>query len=159
MRRILGVASAVAFTAFISPAMAGEIGILECRGVSQQYVVASITNMQCVFRPSTGGPAHAYSATVRRVGLDIGWNQSTVLAWAVFAPTSRPGPGSLSGLYVGASANATLGLGVGANALFGGSNVTISLQPISVQGQVGIGAVGGVSALELRGVSVARRRR
>jgi hypothetical protein len=139
--------------------MAGsvEIGILECRGVSQQYVVTSLTNLQCVFRSHITGN-HGYAATIRRVGLDIGVNQSTVLAWAVYAPTRTPGPGSLSGVYVGGSANATLGVGVGANALFGGSNHTVSLQPVSIQGQTGIGAVGGVSALQLQAV-VHRRRR
>jgi hypothetical protein len=82
-----------------------------------------------------------------------------VISWAVFAPTTRVGPGSLSGVYVGASANATVGLGVGANALFGGSNRTISLQPVSVQGQTGLGAVGGISALELQPLGPRRHRR
>jgi len=161
MRFPVGAALAVAVAASTSSAMAGssvETGVLECHGISQQYIVTSVTDMDCMFRPSVGRP-HAYDATIRRFGLDIGFNQSTVLAWAVFAPTRRLGRGSLSGVYVGASANATVGVGVGANALFGGSNDTISLQPVSVQGQTGIGAAGGVSALELRPVRRHHRRR
>jgi len=135
-----------------------EAGTLECRGISQQYVITSFTNLQCVFRAHTGA-RQRYVASVRRVGLDIGINQSTVLAWAVYAPTRAPGPGSLSGVYVGGSANATLGVGAGVNALFGGSDYTVSLQPVSFQGQTGIGAVGGISALQLQSVDHVRRRR
>jgi hypothetical protein len=135
-----------------------EIGVLECRGVSQQYVVTSLTNMQCVFR-SHNGSRQGYAASIRRVGLDIGINTSTVLAWAVYSPTRTPGLGSLSGVYVGGSANATVGVGAGANALFGGSNNTISLQPVSIQGQTGIGAAGGISALQLQSAERVRRRR
>ena len=162
MRCSAGVAFAVALVASISSATAHEgvkTGVLECRGVSQQFVVASVTNLDCIYRPSYGGRAHAYVAQIRRVGLDIGFNQSTALAWAVFAPTRHLGRGSLAGSYLGASANATLGVGVGANALFGGSNNTIALQPVSVQGQTGIGAVGGISALDLRPLRPIRRRR
>ena len=39
--------------------------------------------------------------------------------------------------------------GVGANALVGGSNRSVALQPLSVQGQVGLNAAAGIGALEL----------
>jgi len=121
--------------------------------------VTSLTNLQCVYRSHTGA-RHRYIASIRRIGLDIGINQSTVLSWAVYAPTRTPGPGSLSGVYIGGSANAALGVGAGLNALFGGSDSTISLQPVSLQGQTGIGAAGGVSAVQLQSVDqVGRRRR
>ena len=160
MRCLAGVTFAVVFAASVSPATADYVqtGILECRGISQQYVITSLTNLQCVFRSHTGA-RHGYVASIRRVGLDIGVNQSTVLAWAVYAPTRTSGPGSLSGVYVGGSANATLGVGAGVNALFGGSDYTISLQPVSFQGQTGIGATGGVSALQLQSVDRLRRHR
>jgi hypothetical protein len=160
MRRLIGMAFAIAFAASVSPASANyvEIGVLECRGVSQQYVVTSLTHMQCVFR-SHNGSRQGYAGSIRRVGLDIGINTSTVLAWAVYSPTRTPGPGSLSGVYAGGSANATVGVGAGVNALFGGSNNTISLQPVSIQGQTGIGAAGGISALQLQSAERVRRRR
>ena len=160
MRYFAGIGFAVVFSASVSPAMANyvETGILECRGISQQYVITSLTNLQCVFQAHNGA-RHRYVSAIRRVGLDIGVNQSTVLAWAVYAPTRTPGPGSLSGAYVGGSANATLGVGAGVNALFGGSDYTISLQPVSFQGQTGIGAAGGISALQLQSVDRLRRRR
>jgi hypothetical protein len=55
----------------------------------------------------------------------------------------------LSGTYIGATAQATAIAGVGANALVGGSNRSVALQPLSVQGQVGLNAAGGIGTLEL----------
>jgi hypothetical protein len=158
MRYHLGAAFAVAFAASVTPAMAAvEVGQLDCRGSSQQYGLGSVTNLQCVFRPSSGARPQSYAAQIRRFGLDIGYNQSTAIVWSVFAPSNVP-PGSLSGTYVGASANATVGVGVGANALWGGSNNTIALQPLSGQGQIGLGAAGGISAMDLRPAEPVRRR-
>ena len=67
MRRLIGMAFAIAFAASVSPASANyvEIGVLECRGVSQQYVVTSLTHMQCVFR-SHNGSRQGYAASIRQ---------------------------------------------------------------------------------------------
>ena len=81
MRYRLGAAFAVAFVASATPALANvEVGLLECRGASQQFIVGSVTTLQCLFRPSDGGRPQTYDAQIRRVGVDIGFNQSTVLA-------------------------------------------------------------------------------
>jgi hypothetical protein len=149
MRYGLSAAVAVALMASASSAMADtQIGLLECRGVSSQFIVGSVTNLQCLFRPTYGGRPQAYDAQIRRFGVDLGFNQSTQLAWSVFAP-HPPGPGGLGGTYVGPSANATFGVGVGANVLWGGSDRTVALQPVSGQSQVGLGVVGGISAMEM----------
>jgi len=159
MRYRLGAAFAVAFAASATPALANvEVGLLECRGASQQFIVGSITTLQCLFRPSAGGPPQAYDAQIRRVGVDIGFNSSTAIVWSVFAP-NMPAPGALSGTYVGPSANATVGVGVGANVLWGGSNSTVALQPVSGQGQIGLGVVGGISAMEMRAHVMPRGKR
>lgn len=159
MRYRLAAAFAVALAASATPAMAEsvEVGVLECRGTSQQFIVGSVTNLQCLYRPAPGAAPEPYVAQICRVGLDIGINTSTVVAWSVFAPTRRLGPGALAGHYAGASANVTIGVGVGANALFGGSNNTIALQPLSGQGQTGLGVVGGVSGMDLQPVQPPRR--
>ena len=65
-----------------------------------------------------------------------------------FADTNRYA-GMLAGTYAGATAQATVAAGVGANVLVGGSNHSVALQPLSVQGQVGLNAAGGIGALEL----------
>ncbi len=59
------------------------------------------------------------------------------------------GPGSLAGDFTGATASATVGVGVGANALVGGANGGIQLQPLSVEAQSGLNLAAGVGALSL----------
>jgi hypothetical protein len=151
MRVFAGLAFAAALAASSSQALADtvEVGFLECRGQTNAFVVGSITKLECLFQPNVGGRPQAYYGTIRRAGLDIGWNNATIVKWAVYAPTYRLGPAALAGGYAGGSASVTVGFGVGANALFGGSNSTISLQPVSVQGQTGLAASAGVAALEL----------
>ena len=127
-----------------------QVGVLECRGgASVGFVVGSVTNLGCVLR-ADGMPEDRYIATIRKVGLDLGITQELALAWGVFAPVARLGPGDLSGNYVGAQGSATLGVGVGGNVLVGGSANSIALQPLSVQGQVGISVAAGLESLELR---------
>jgi hypothetical protein len=151
MRSLIGLAFAAAVAATSSQAQAQNAvaaGYLECRGASTAFVVGSVTKMECIFRPPYGRP-QPYYGTINRFGLDIGWNQTTRIHWQVYAPTRRLSPDELAGNYYGGSANATVGIGVGANALFGGSNRTISLQPVSVQSQTGIGVAAGISSLTL----------
>ena len=132
------------------PAARVQVGVLECRGgASIGFVVGSVTHLGCVLRIE-GVPEDRYIATIQKVGLDLGITQETALAWGVFAPTARLGPGDLSGNYAGAQGSATLGVGVGGNVLVGGSNNSIALQPLSLQGQVGISIAAGLESLELR---------
>jgi hypothetical protein len=127
-----------------------QVGILECRGgASIGFVIGSVTNLGCVLR-ADGMPEDRYVATVRKVGLDLGITQESALAWGVFAPVARLGPGDLSGNYVGAQGSASVGVGLGGNVLVGGSANSIALQPLSVQGQVGLNVAAGLESLELR---------
>jgi hypothetical protein len=127
-----------------------QVGVLECRGgASVGFIVGSVTNLGCVLR-AEGLPEDRYIATIRKVGLDLGITQESALAWGVFAPVSRLGPGDLAGNYAGVQGSATIGVGVGGNALIGGSNNTIALQPLSLQGQVGLSVAAGLESLELR---------
>jgi hypothetical protein len=127
-----------------------QVGVLECRGgASVGFIVGSVTHLGCVLR-AEGMPEDRYVATIRKVGLDLGITQESALAWGVFAPVARLGPGGLSGDYVGAQGSATLGIGVGGNVLVGGSANSIALQPLSVQGQVGVSIAAGLESLELR---------
>ncbi|MGH6841056.1 MAG: DUF992 domain-containing protein, partial [Methylocella sp.] len=50
----------------------------------------------------------------------------------------------------GVDASATIGAGVGANALVGGSGRTFTLQPLSIQAQTGLALAAGVAELTLR---------
>jgi hypothetical protein len=127
-----------------------QLGVLECRGgASIGLVVGSVTNLGCVLRVQ-GMPEDRYIATIRKVGLDLGITQESALAWGVYAPVARLGPGDLAGTYAGAQGSASVGVGVGGNVLVGGSDNSIALQPLSLQGQVGINVAAGLESLELR---------
>jgi hypothetical protein len=127
-----------------------QVGILECRGGSSiGFIVGSVTNLGCVLRVE-GMPEDRYVATIRKVGVDLGITQESALAWGVYAPVARLGPGDLSGNYAGAQGSATIGVGLGGNVLVGGSDNSIALQPLSVQGQVGLNVAAGLESLELR---------
>ena len=153
MIRLTTIALATAFVASASSAMAQarvEVGVLECRGSTTSFIVGSVTDLACSFRPAGGGPAEPYRATLRRAGVDLGFNQQIVVAWAVWAPSSGPQRQDLTGNYGGGAASATVGVGVGANALVGGSGNTIALQPVSGQAQTGLSVAAGIAGLELR---------
>jgi hypothetical protein len=106
--------------------------------------------MACRFQPSNGGPSEAYSGVQNRIGLDIGITAGGVLVWGVFAQTATPiTRGALAGRYGGASGDIGVGLGVGANVLFGGSNNTISLQPLSLEGSISLNVALGIAGLTL----------
>jgi hypothetical protein len=127
-----------------------QVGVLECRGgASIGFIVGSVTNLGCVLRVA-GMPEDRYIATIRKVGIDIGITEESALAWGVWAPVARLGPGDLSGNYAGADGSASVGVGAGGNVLVGGSNNSIALQPLSLQGQVGINVAAGLESLELR---------
>ena len=126
-----------------------EVGVLTCtvRG-GTGFIIGSTKDLRCRFNKP--GRDEFYHGTISKFGLDIGTTKQTAIAWAVFAPTTRLPPGSLNGNYGGVSAEATVGLGVGANALIGGSNKNIILQPLSVQAQQGLNIAAGVASLQLR---------
>jgi hypothetical protein len=87
---------------------------------------------------------------IRRIGIDVGVTRGGTLTWAVFAPGSSIAPGALRGNYVGASANAALGIGLGVKVLVGGPRRGISLQPLSGGAEIGLNVALAVSKLTLR---------
>jgi hypothetical protein len=145
-------ATAALLAASAMPAAANvEVGILKCHiAPSVGYVVASERDMQCHFYPNAGGPVHSYWGNAGRIGLDLGVTHEGWLAWGVFAPTKAINRKDLVGTYGGASAGAAIGVGLGGNAMVGGSNNTIALQPLSGEGSVGLSVALGVTALSLR---------
>jgi Protein of unknown function (DUF992) len=133
-------------------------GILQCQGGQNVgFVVGSVTSLECVFQ-SEGRRPEPYVATVRRIGVDLGFTEQTQFTWAVSAPNSRLGRGELAGNYGGVGANASVGIGGGGNFLVGGPQNSYALQPISVQGQTGLNVAAGVAGLELEPVHFGPRR-
>jgi len=128
-----------------------NVGSLTCNvagGIG--FVFGSSKQISCLFN-RTNGTAERYSGEIKKFGVDIGFTKEAQMVWLVFAPGSLA-PGSLSGDYGGATASATVGVGVGANVLVGGSNKQITLQPVSVEGSVGLNVAAGIGAVELRSV-------
>jgi hypothetical protein len=127
-----------------------QAGVLECRGGgSIGFIIGSVTELSCVYRPDFG-PRQPYRAILSRAGIDLGGTAVSGLVWAVFAPTRQIGLGDLSGNYAGVTAGAAVGVGLGANVLYGGSNNSVAFQPLSVEGQVGLNVFGGIAGMELR---------
>ena len=125
-----------------SPAGWTQTGMLSCRvNPSIGFIIAGHQSMECRFTQN-GFPPQAYQGALNMVGLNIGFSAGGALGWAVFAPTVGAPAGALAGEYVG----------VGANVLIGGSGRSFALQPVSVEGSVGVDVTLGVSALQLRPV-------
>src|SRR5690242_2181557 len=127
-----------------------QVGTLNCKmGPTVGLVIGSVQRMSCTFNTNTGGREY-YSATFKRVGLDLGISAGGRMVWAVYAPSTGITPRALAGNYIGASGDIAVGLGVGANALVGGSRRTIALQPVSVEGQIGLNVALGAAGFRLR---------
>ena len=125
-------------------------GTLTCKmAPSIGLIFGSRQRMACRFVPNGPNPPEAYVGVMGTIGLDVGITAGGVMAWGVFAPTTGPKRGALAGTYVGASGAIGVGVGVGANLLFGGTGRSIALQPLSVEGSVGINLSLGVSSLTL----------
>jgi hypothetical protein len=125
-----------------------EVGTLRCSlSSSIGLVVGSQRNVSCIFS-SDYAPDEAYEGRMTRIGLDLGVTTGGRIVWAVFATTNRYA-GMLSGRYFGATAEASIAVGLGANVLVGGSRRSVALQPLSVQGQTGFNIAAGVGELRL----------
>ncbi len=146
----LGIVLAIAgLAAAPRPAQAlVKLGVLTCTiEGGTGMVLYSSKRLSCTYRGATGKITH-YTGRITRVGIDLGQTWRGKLAWLVFAVGDHR-RGTLEGTYVGASAEATVGGGIGANALIGGFRHNIVLQPVSVQGQTGVNLAAGVAGLTL----------
>jgi len=150
------VIAAAALVMIVNPADAQprriEVGTLTCSlSAGIGLIVGSQRNVNCLLKGQPGEPEEAYTGTMTRVGLDIGVTTGGAIIWAVFSDTNRYA-GMLAGTYAGASAEVSVAAGLGANVLVGGSNRTVALQPLSVQGQIGLDIAAGIGQLELHPV-------
>ena len=153
--RILGISTALALLATTAvPASAQSpsgvnVGSLTCKvagGVG--FVFGSSKELSCLFSRSNG-VAERYTGTIKKFGVDIGFTKDAQIVWLVFAP-GNIGAGVLAGSYGGAVVSATVGAGAGANVLVGGSSKQVSLQPVSVEGSIGLNVAAGIGEVDLR---------
>jgi hypothetical protein len=153
-RLILASLAALGLLAGVGQAEAAarvKLGVLSCDiqgGVG--YIIGSSKDMVCWFH-GDGYRPETYHGTINKYGLDIGVTHHTHLEWLVFAATNtRYYRHALAGEYIGGSAEGTIGVGVGANWLIGGSHRSFALQPVSVQAQTGFDLSLALSNLTLR---------
>jgi Protein of unknown function (DUF992) len=156
MRMRMNVAALVAAAVMaVSPAMAKtsaeKLGTLKCEiegGVG--LIVGSSKNLTCTFANSKGRKER-YTGSIGKLGLDVGVTGKSYMTWVVVTlDGAKVGQHALAGSYVGASSSASLGIGLGANALVGGQAKKIGLQPLSVEGNTGVNVALGVSSLTLK---------
>ena len=145
---LMAVATLAAGTAPARAQAGVKVGVLSCNVASGWgFVFGSSRALRCTFAPS--GRVEHYAGNISKFGVDIGYTSGAVIVWAVFAPTPDIAPGSLAGNYVGATGSATVGVGAGANVLVGGSQRTIDLQPVSIEGNTGLNVAAGIGAMTL----------
>ncbi len=144
-------AGALAFGGAADAAPHGvKVGTLTCNVSSGWgFVFGSSKDLRCTFRGNRSHGEH-YTGTISKFGVDIGYTEGGVLVWGVFAPSSDIRQGALEGDYAGATASATVGVGLGANVLIGGLDKSIALQPLSVEGNKGLNVAAGVGAITLK---------
>ncbi len=135
----------------VAPAQAAvKGGVLTCNVQSGWgYIVGSSKEMRCDYVSNKGQREH-YSGTISKLGVDIGYTDRGVLIWEVVAATSDIKPGALEGGYAGVTAGASIGVGASANVLLGGFENSVTLQPISVEGDKGIDIAAGIGAMSLK---------
>ncbi len=141
MKKLIAAAAvaAMAFTTGGAQAASNvQVGVLTCDvepGVG--LIFGSSKDVNCKFTRK-GHKTETYRGEIDKLGIDIGVTGGGKIAWLVFAANKDVPSRALSGTYVGASAEASLGLGLGGNWLIGGSKKSIALQPWSVTGTIGV---------------------
>jgi len=152
LRLMLGLAAAaslgMAAQAHADPAGV-KVGVLTCN-VSSGWglIFGSSRELNCTFSADSKHFEN-YVGKISKFGVDIGYEHAAIMAWGVFAPSADVKPGSLAGDYAGATVSASAIVGGGANALVGGSDQHFQLQPLSIEGNVGLNVAAGVANITL----------
>jgi len=127
-----------------------KAGTLTCNGQGGVgLILGSTERLDCSYAPVSGGPDLLFDGKITRIGLDVGIKGKSVIIWGVLGSTTQLPGEALKGEFAGVAADASLGLGAGAQVLVGGNNKSIVLQPLSVKGETGINIAVGVAGLTL----------
>lgn len=127
-----------------------RVGLLQCDlsgGVGM--ILVENQALDCVFQDDVGSPPVHYLGHLTNVGANIGISGPGQLVWAVAAATGVVGPGALAGDYIGPQGSVAVGAGPGGAVLVGGSDRTISLQPVSIQVSSGLNVSAGIGNVTL----------
>lgn len=127
-----------------------QVGTLSCDvSAGLGLFVVQKQKLACVFSQDGSGGGENYVGSIDQFGIELGGVEAGHLIWGVIAATKGVPQGALAGTYAGVGADASFGVGAGANVLVGGSERAFSLQPLSVEGQIGVNIAGGVTAVTL----------
>ena len=128
-----------------------ELGVLKCKvvpGSRVNLLVRSTADVECTF--DNQGTIEKYiGESGIALGLDLSFKTDETISFTVVAASSDTTPGaySLAGKYVGGTAAAAAGVGLGAKALIGAGDNNFSLQPLALETSKGIGASAGLGFL------------
>ena len=126
-----------------------KAGVLTCHVADGWgFVFGSSHELHCTYRPVKGRVEH-YAGHINKFGVDVGYSEDGVIVWAVFAPSAEIVGEALAGTYAGPTASAAVGVGAGANVLIGGLNNSVSLQPVSIEGEAGLNVAAGIGEIHL----------
>ena len=142
----------VAAAGVAQAAESGKIGVLTCKSITGSRVnliIRSTTDVYCEFKHSDGKVEHYLGETGIALGADLTFaKDEETFAFAVLsAEDIEAGEHALAGRYVGGKVSASLGIGIGAAALVGGSNDNFALNPLAIEGNKGFGAAAGIGFL------------
>lgn len=154
--RAISVAAFAALAASGLPASADaqtgvRIGYLACEavpGTRLNLLIMSSVDLRCVFN-GVNGRENYRGETGIALGADLNLKGVEKINFAVLAATTdyRIGSHALAGRYLGAKASASAGIGAGAAVLLGAGGKNFSLQPLAIEGNVGLGAAAGLGYL------------
>jgi len=157
---IMGASIALVASLLMSaPAFAGnstagtKVGILTCNtvpGSGMNLIIHSTVDVECTFESTDkSGMEHYMGETGVGLGINLQYDAARTLIFTVLAADFKNGSHKLAGKYVGVGASASAGAGAGVQVLVGGSNKSISLQPV-IEGSKGVGASAGLTYLFLQ---------
>jgi len=130
-----------------------KVGLLSCKtipGSGLNLIIHSTRDVTCSFESSAGAGSEHYRGEMGiALGIDLNISQNETIGFSVLTADFKAGTHQLAGKYVGAKASATVGVGAGAAVLLGGSNDSITLQPLAISGSTGVGAAAGIGYLYL----------
>jgi hypothetical protein len=154
MKKIATAAAALSVAMLAaSPASAAgvKVGTLTCDvEAGWGYVLGSQKDLSCVFKSATNGMVSKYTGDITKLGVDVGYTNAGVMVWGVVAPSKDMQADALEGSYGGVTAGATAVVGGNLNVLVGGLDKSITLQPVSIEGNSGLSITAAVGAMQLR---------
>jgi hypothetical protein len=125
-------------------------GMLTCHAASGfGWIIGSSRTIDCQYVP-WDGRTERYSGTISKIGIDIGYLAPLGMVWAVIAPSGASSTGILAGNYFGATVQAAALVGGGVNVLTGGFQRSVTLQPVSIEGDAGLYIGAGIAAMNLK---------